>query len=88
MKATKEAASAPQQAGGERARRRARLVADVCRQIEAADTPPGLDELAARAGVSPFQLHRAFKAETGLTPRAYAQAQRAQRLRGDRKSVV
>ncbi|QYY28234.1 bifunctional DNA-binding transcriptional regulator/O6-methylguanine-DNA methyltransferase Ada [Cupriavidus pinatubonensis] len=60
---------------------RAALVAEVCRLIEASDTVPSLDELAARAGMSPFHLHRVFKAETGLTPRAYASAYRARRLR-------
>lgn len=60
---------------------RAALVADICRLIESADTPPSLDDLAARAGMSPFHLHRVFKAETGLTPKAYASASRARRLR-------
>ncbi len=31
--------------------------------------------------MSPFHFHRQFKAETGLTPKAYADAHRAQRLR-------
>ncbi|HNC65975.1 MAG TPA: helix-turn-helix domain-containing protein, partial [Thauera aminoaromatica] len=31
--------------------------------------------------MSPFHLHRVFKAVTGLTPRAYADAARAQRMR-------
>ncbi len=60
---------------------RAALVAEVCRLIEASDTVPSLDELAIRAGMSPFHLHRVFKAETGLTPKAYASAYRARRLR-------
>src|SRR5436309_3146946 len=33
--------------------------------------PPTLDELAAAAGMSPFALLRAFRAETGLPPHAY-----------------
>ncbi|MFT3803718.1 MAG: bifunctional DNA-binding transcriptional regulator/O6-methylguanine-DNA methyltransferase Ada [Burkholderiaceae bacterium] len=57
------------------------LVVDACRAIEAAGTPPRLDELAIRAGISPFHLHRLFKAQTGLTPKAYADAHRARRLR-------
>ncbi|MFT4099606.1 MAG: bifunctional DNA-binding transcriptional regulator/O6-methylguanine-DNA methyltransferase Ada [Burkholderiaceae bacterium] len=57
------------------------FVVDACRAIEAAGTPPRLDELAARAGISPFHLHRLFKAQTGLTPKAYADAHRARRLR-------
>lgn len=60
---------------------RALLIAQACQQIKTADTPPRLDELAAAAGMSPFHFHRIFKAETGVTPKAYAAAQRAQRLR-------
>ena len=60
---------------------RAALVAEACRQIDGADTAPTLDALAAHAGLSPHHFHRVFKAETGLTPKAYAAAQRAQRLR-------
>lgn len=60
---------------------RAALVAEACRQINSADTAPTLDALAAHAGLSPHHFHRVFKAETGLTPKAYAAAQRAQRLR-------
>jgi AraC family transcriptional regulator, regulatory protein of adaptative response / methylated-DNA-[protein]-cysteine methyltransferase len=61
--------------------RRTALVAEACRRIETAETPPNLEELAAQAGVSPFHLHRLFKAETGLTPKAYSSAFRARRLR-------
>ncbi len=60
---------------------RAALVAEACRQINSADTAPTLDALATHAGLSPHHFHRVFKAETGLTPKAYAAAQRAQRLR-------
>lgn len=60
---------------------RAALVAEACRQINGAETAPTLDALAASAGLSPHHFHRVFKAETGLTPKAYAAAQRAQRLR-------
>ncbi|GAB7540387.1 bifunctional DNA-binding transcriptional regulator/O6-methylguanine-DNA methyltransferase Ada [Cupriavidus sp. 8B] len=60
---------------------RADLVARACRLIEAAETPPNLDELATQAGMSPFHFHRVFKAETGLTPKAYASANRARKLR-------
>lgn len=62
-------------------RERARLVARACRQIEAAETAPALAELAAQAGMSPSHFHRVFKAEAGLTPKAYASACRARRLR-------
>lgn len=63
------------------AARRALRVAQACRTIETAETPPRLDELAAQAGVSPFHFHRMFKGETGLTPKAYGNARRAARLR-------
>jgi AraC family transcriptional regulator, regulatory protein of adaptative response / methylated-DNA-[protein]-cysteine methyltransferase len=45
--------------------------------IEAADEPPSLDALAARAGYSPFHFHRLFKRATGVTPAAYARGKRA-----------
>lgn len=60
---------------------RAALVARACRLIEAAEAPPALDQLAAQAGMSPSHFHRVFKAETGLTPKAYASAYRAHKLR-------
>jgi len=63
------------------AARRAALVTAACRRIESAPTPPSLDELAADAGMSPFHFHRVFKAGTGLTPKAYADAHRARRVR-------
>ncbi|WP_144967305.1 bifunctional DNA-binding transcriptional regulator/O6-methylguanine-DNA methyltransferase Ada [Pseudomonas sp. DE0010] len=58
-----------------------RLVSDACRLIEACELPPSLEQLGERLAVSPFHLHRLFKAQTGLTPKAYAEAFRAQRLR-------
>ncbi|WP_449429888.1 bifunctional DNA-binding transcriptional regulator/O6-methylguanine-DNA methyltransferase Ada [Pseudomonas putida] len=60
---------------------RSELVARACRLIEACDSAPNLDQLGAQLAVSPFHLHRLFKAETGLTPKAYASAFRARRLR-------
>jgi len=63
------------------AARRAVLVEQACRRIEAAEAPPSLETLAGQAGMSPFHFHRLFKAETGLTPKAYANAYRAHRLR-------
>lgn len=87
------ATAAAAEAAGYRASRRARgdqssavaeraaLVARACRLIEAAETPPALDELAAEVGMSPFHFHRLFKSETGLTPKAYASAYRARKLR-------
>ncbi|HET7775790.1 MAG TPA: Ada metal-binding domain-containing protein, partial [Azospira sp.] len=63
------------------AARQAAAVAELCRFIEAAETPPSLAQLAHRAGLSPHHLHRLFKAHTGLTPKAYADARRAEKLR-------
>ena len=59
----------------------AALVAQACRRIEAAEQPPSLDDLARQAGLSPFHFHRVFKAVTGLTPKAYADAHRANAVR-------
>lgn len=63
------------------AAQRAELVARACRMIEASETPPSLDDLAAQVGMSPFHFHRLFKGETGLTPKAYSSAYRARKLR-------
>lgn len=61
--------------------RRSVLITQACRLLESHDNPPSLDQLGAQLGISPFHLHRLFKAETGLTPKAYASAFRARRLR-------
>lgn len=63
------------------AERHARSVAAACRMVETAEGVPTLDELAQAAGMSRFHFHRVFKAVTGLTPRAYAAAYRAERAR-------
>ena len=60
--------------------REAVLVAEACRRIEAAETPPSLDALAAAAGVSPFHFHRLFRRIAGVTPKAYAEAERTRRV--------
>lgn len=63
------------------ARLKSARVAAACRVIEDAEEPPTLRDLAAAAGLSSFHFHRLFKAETGVTPRAYAMAARARKLR-------
>ena len=63
------------------AARHAALVARACALIEQADAPPALEALAARLGMSAYHFHRLFKAETGLTPKTYAEAFRARRMR-------
>lgn len=52
-----------------------------CRYIEAAETEPSLAELAQHVGLSTYHFHRLFKAIAGLTPKAYASALRARRVR-------
>jgi AraC family transcriptional regulator of adaptative response/methylated-DNA-[protein]-cysteine methyltransferase len=64
----------------------AEIVAQLCRFIENAATPPTLEELARRAGWSAFHLHRIFKEVTGVTPHAYASAHRVQRVRSELES--
>lgn len=59
------------------------LVAELCRFIEKAEPAPTLQMLARRAGFSAWHLQRIFKAATGLTPKAYAAAHRAARLRNE-----
>ncbi|MDO9383063.1 MAG: bifunctional DNA-binding transcriptional regulator/O6-methylguanine-DNA methyltransferase Ada [Hyphomicrobiaceae bacterium] len=56
-------------------------VAAACRQIEAAEVEPSLDELALAAGLSPHHFHRIFKSMLGVTPKAYATAHRQKRVR-------
>ena len=63
------------------AQRRARLVAEACRKIDAAPSPPALDDLAVAAGLSRWHFQRAFKTVTGLTPAQYARARRGERVR-------
>ncbi|TVV69855.1 bifunctional DNA-binding transcriptional regulator/O6-methylguanine-DNA methyltransferase Ada [Sphingomonas solaris] len=57
------------------------MVARACRAIEMAEEAPDLATLAAAAGLSPAYFHRQFKTHTGLTPRGYAAAHRAGRVR-------
>jgi AraC family transcriptional regulator of adaptative response/methylated-DNA-[protein]-cysteine methyltransferase len=71
--------------------RQAALVAEACRLIETAEEAPPLAELAEKAGLSPHHFHRLFRAVTGLTPKGYADAHRARRVRealGRQESVT
>jgi AraC family transcriptional regulator of adaptative response/methylated-DNA-[protein]-cysteine methyltransferase len=63
----------------------AAIVAAACRAIEASLRPPSLAALASRAGLSPSYFHRLFKAVTGVTPRAYASAERSKRVHDELK---
>jgi AraC family transcriptional regulator of adaptative response/methylated-DNA-[protein]-cysteine methyltransferase len=69
----------------------AALVAKACDLIKTAETPPRLGALAEHFGMSAFHFHRIFKAAVGITPKGYADAQRAQRARNalsNRRSVT
>jgi AraC family transcriptional regulator of adaptative response/methylated-DNA-[protein]-cysteine methyltransferase len=63
----------------------AAAVARACRAIEEAEEPPTLEALAKIAGQSPWHFHRVFKAATGVTPKAYADAHRGKRVRDELK---
>jgi AraC family transcriptional regulator of adaptative response/methylated-DNA-[protein]-cysteine methyltransferase len=74
-------ASPAASAGGAHAH--AAAVAAACGRIAGAagGAPPDVATLAAAAGMSPSHFHRVFKSLTGVTPKAYAAARRAARLR-------
>ncbi|MGF1621137.1 MAG: bifunctional DNA-binding transcriptional regulator/O6-methylguanine-DNA methyltransferase Ada [Rhodomicrobiaceae bacterium] len=61
--------------------RQADIVAELCRRIEEAEDMPSFADLAEQAGMSAFHLHRLFKRETGVTPKAYMAGVKAQRMR-------
>ncbi len=58
-------------------------VAQACRLIETAEEAPKLDTLAETVGLSPYHFHRIFKQAVGVTPKAYAIAQRNKRVRAE-----
>jgi AraC family transcriptional regulator of adaptative response/methylated-DNA-[protein]-cysteine methyltransferase len=61
----------------------ATLIRQACEIIEAsAEAPPSLATLSRRIGYSPHHLQRMFRRVTGVSPRQYAEAVRAGRLRG------
>ena len=62
----------PQEAG---------LVARATAVIDAAETAPTLETLAAEVEASPKTLVRAFKSVVGVTPKAFVQARRRERLK-------
>ncbi|MBW0073613.1 bifunctional DNA-binding transcriptional regulator/O6-methylguanine-DNA methyltransferase Ada [Escherichia coli] len=55
-------------------------ITHACRLLEQ-ETPVTLEALADQVAMSPFHLHRLFKATTGMTPKAWQQTWRARRLR-------
>ena len=58
-------------------------IAELCRLIENAEQAPTLAQLANHAGLSTFHFHRVFKAVTGVTPKQYAAAHRAKRVKSE-----
>jgi AraC family transcriptional regulator of adaptative response/methylated-DNA-[protein]-cysteine methyltransferase len=52
-----------------------------CRIIESSEAAPKLAALAKSVGMSSFHFHRVFTKTVGLTPKAYADAHRAERMR-------
>jgi AraC family transcriptional regulator of adaptative response/methylated-DNA-[protein]-cysteine methyltransferase len=59
----------------------AEVVATACRIIEEAEEFPDLKQLADSVKMSPGYFHRLFKTVTGLTPKDYANAHRADRVK-------
>jgi AraC family transcriptional regulator, regulatory protein of adaptative response / methylated-DNA-[protein]-cysteine methyltransferase len=59
----------------------AAAITRACRRIAGATQMPDLAALAREAHLSRFHFHRLFKQRTGLTPRGYMHALRAQRMR-------
>ena len=52
-----------------------------CRLLENSEAIPNLEALAKHVGLSKYHFQRLFKRITGVTPKAYAQAHRTQKLR-------
>src|SRR5204862_8271450 len=59
----------------------AAIVARACRLIEQSEEEPSRTDLAEAVGRSAGYFHRLFKAATGLTPKDYAAAHRARKVR-------
>lgn len=64
-------------------KRQQNAVDRACRLIEDAEEAPNLTDLADAAGISRYHFHRVFKMFTGVTPKAYAAANRASRVRDE-----
>lgn len=60
----------------------------LCRAIERAEDLPSLRELAAISGLSASHVQRSFKAAIGVSPKAYAQTIKRERLRSALKNAA
>jgi AraC family transcriptional regulator, regulatory protein of adaptative response / methylated-DNA-[protein]-cysteine methyltransferase len=61
---------------------RTELIGRACALLDRdTDQPLSLESLADQLNVSPYHLHRTFKAVVGVTPRQYAEARRVERLK-------
>ncbi len=63
------------------AERQAKAVQAAVDIIKAAEVPPKLADLASAVGLSQHHFHRLFKAQLGVTPKQYADALKADRLK-------
>ncbi len=57
------------------------VVQAACRRIENSDRSPGLRELADDVGMSQSHFHRLFRSLSGVTPKEYSEAVKANRVR-------
>lgn len=62
------------------AERHTTAVTTACQLIREADEPPSLATLASAVGMSRYHFHRVFKNVLGVTPKAFADAHRAERM--------
>jgi len=58
-----------------------------CRMIRASEEPLSLATLAKAVGMSPYHFHRVFKKVAGVTPKAFAAANRAERANKELRSA-
>lgn len=59
------------------------IIARACAFLANAETVPSLADLGRHVNLSAHHIHRLFKQATGITPKAYFNAERAKRLRNE-----